>query len=207
MQAATTKSPHITTTSFVLPAQLSATLLTKSLSDNDFQWNSIIDEVPHRRLRVQDLNFEELDERDDTNIISITANRTELPPAPPPPPPMMNGNEPIPPPPPLIIPGGPPPPPPPPPPLLARGMGPPSVTMNSASVGGESPSFKTSTNKPVKTVRLHWREAVPNTIQAIAEGNDSLWTSLNKVKLDTDKLAQLFELRQAEVKVKVKVLR
>jgi len=37
--------------------------------------------------------------------------------------------------------------------------------------------------------------------------NDSLWTTLNKVQLDTDRLGQLFELKHAEVKIKVMILK
>jgi hypothetical protein len=114
-----------------------------------------------------------------------------------------------------MIPGGPPPPPPPlpvggfpPPPFLPRGMGPSLPTTDNSSFGGESSSSKTSSiNKSIKTVRLHWREAAPNTMPLALGANDSLWSSLNKVQLDTDKLAQLFELKQAEVKIKVILLK
>ncbi len=189
---------------------MSDTLLSKPLSDNDLQWEHIVGKVIERRLRVQDLNFEELNEQDDTNIMVINVGRT----GPPPPPPMMNGNGPPPPPPPPMFSGGPPPPPPPPPPMggppppfLPRNMVPPASTMNNGSVGGESSLSKSaSINKPIKTVRLHWREAAPNMMLTAPEPNDSLWTSLNKIELDTDKLGRLFELKQAEVKVKVIIL-
>ncbi len=198
-----TKSPQISSTTFILPTPLPDTLISKPLSDNDLQWEYIVGKVLKRKLRVQDLNFEELDEQDDTNITTISTGR---PGPPPPPPPMINGNL------------TPPPPPPPPPPMmgnglqfpfLSRGMVPPPPTMSNGYIGGELPSSKISSiNKSVKTVRLHWRETVPNPIPTATPGaNDSLWTSLNKVKLDTDKLAQLFELKQAEVKVKVIILK
>jgi hypothetical protein len=80
--------------------------------------------------------------------------------------------------------------------------------MTNSSVGGELSSSKTSlTNKSVKTLRLHWRETAPNMMPTAPGATDSFWTSLNKIELDTDRLARLFELKQAEVKVKVMILK
>jgi hypothetical protein len=80
--------------------------------------------------------------------------------------------------------------------------------MNNGSLGGEFPSSKTSSiNKQVKTIRLHWREAAPNLMPTTPGATDSLWTSLNKIELDNDRLARLFELKQAEVKIKVIILK
>ena len=62
-------------------------MLSKPRSDNDLQWESIVDKVLTRKLVVQDLNFEELDERDDSNIMFMGGGGAMLPP----PPPMMNG--------------------------------------------------------------------------------------------------------------------
>ena len=204
-----------------LSAQMPDALLSKPRSENDLQWESIVGKILSRKLIVQDLNFEELDERDDANIMGIGGARAGFPPPPPmmngsggpPPPPMMPGGPPPPPPPPMG--GGPPPPPPPPmggapppPPFLPRGMGPPPpppMAMNNGGMGGPPPPPKAqpTINKGVKTIRLHWREAAPNMMPTGPGANDSLWTSLNKVKLDTDKLAQLFEVKQTEVKIKV----
>lgn len=194
-----------------LSAQLPDALLSKPRSDNDLQWEYIVGKVLSRKLVVQDLNFEELDERDDTNIMAIGGARPGFPP----PPPMMNGIGGPPPPPPPMMGGGPPPPPPPmggppPPPFMPRGMGPPPpppMSMNNGNMSGAlppPPNKAQSINKGVKTIRLHWREAAPNMMPVGPGADDSLWTSLNKVKLDTDKLAQLFELKQSEVKIKVK---
>ena len=226
LQAATAKSPQISTTSFNLPNQLPDTLLSKPLSDNELQWEYIVGKVLERKLRVQDLNFEDLNDQDDTNIMAINIDRT----GPPPPPPMMNGSGPPPPPPPPPSMGGPPPPPPPPPmmgffpppppppppmmggpppppPFLPRTMGPAPPGMNNGNAGGESSSKSTPANKPIKTVRLHWREASSNLMPMTPGANTTIWTSLNKIELDTDKLARLFELKQAEVKIKVIILK
>jgi hypothetical protein len=79
-------------------------------------------------------------------------------------------------------------------------MGPQPANLSNGSVGGESlPSL----SKPIKTVRLHWRETAPNIMPTVPGANDSVWTGLNKVKLDTDRLGQLFELKHTEVKIKV----
>jgi hypothetical protein len=222
LQQATTKPPPLTIPGIGLSAQLPDALLSKPRSDNDLQWECIVGKVLSRKLVVQDLNFEELDDRDDANIMMIGGGRPGFPPPPPmmngiggpppPPPPMMGGP---PPPPPMM--GGPPPPPPPPmmggpppPPFMPRGMGPPPppppMAMNNGTMGGAPPppNKAQTVNKGVKTIRLHWREAAPNMMPVGPPGaNDSLWTSLNKVKIDTDKLAQLFELKQSEVKIKV----
>jgi hypothetical protein len=215
LQQATTKPPPLSVPGIGLSAQLPDALLSKPRSDNDLQWESIVGRVLSRKLIVQDLNFEELDERDDANIMAIGGARAGFPPpppmmngpgGPPPPPPMMPGGPPPPPPP--MMPGGPPPPMggPPPPPFLPRGMGPPPPPPPPAPMNNAPPppsSKAQPINKGVKTVRLHWREAAPNMMPTGPGANDSLWTSLNKVKLDTDKLAQLFELKQTEVKIKV----
>ena len=225
LQQATTKPPLIVP-GIGLSGQLPDSLLSKPRSDNDLQWESIVGKVLSRKLLVQDLNFEELDERDDANIMAIGAGRPGFPPpppmmngmaGPPPPPPMMPGG---PPPPPPMMPGGPPPPPPmmmggppPPPPFMARGMGPPPppppppMSMNNGGMGGPPPPppRAQAIEKGVKTIRLHWREAAPNMMPTAPGANDSLWTSLNKVKIDTDKLAQLFELKHTDPKIKVNI--
>lgn len=78
---------------------------------------------------------------------------------------------------------------------------------NGAMAGGPPlpPTKAHAVDKGVKTIRLHWREAAPNMMPTVG-ADDSLWTSLNKVTLDTEKLAQLFEVKQTEVKIKVSIL-
>jgi hypothetical protein len=45
LHAATSKSPQISTSSFILPSQLPDTLLSKPLSDNDLEWEYIVGKV------------------------------------------------------------------------------------------------------------------------------------------------------------------
>ncbi|CAF3827901.1 unnamed protein product [Adineta steineri] len=216
-----TKPPPFAIPGVGLSAQLPDAMLSKPRSDNDLQWESVVGKILSRKLIVQGLDFEELDERDDANIMALGGARAGFPPpppmmnssgGPPPPPPMMGGGPP-PPPPPMMMGGGPPPPPPmmmgggpPPPPFLPRGMAPPPppMGMSNGGMGGGAASPKAQPiNKSAKTIRLHWRDAAPNMMPTAAPGpNDSLWTSLTKVKLDTDKLAELFEVKQTEVKIK-----
>jgi len=226
LQQATTKPAPLVIPGIGLSGQLPDNLLSKPRTDNELQWECIVGKGVNRKLVVQDLNFEELDDRDDTNIMGFNLNRSGMPGAPPmmngmgggpppPPPPMMSGGFPPPPPPPMMpgMAGGPPPPPPPPPgmgippppPFLPRGMGPPPPPMpNGPMMGGAqaSASKPQMIDKGIKTIRLHWREAAPNTMPTGQISNDSLWSTLTKVKLDTEKLAQLFELKQTEVKIK-----
>ena len=218
--AASAKSPPIAaSTNFALPNQISDNLLPKPLSDNDLQWEYIVSKVLERQLRVQDLNFEELNEQDDVNIMNMNhlsngsahmmpgggppppppiGGIPPLPPPPPPPPPPMNGIPPPPPPPPMN--GVPPPP----PPFLLRSTGPTPPHGGNNTMNGDSSSTKSLTNtKAVKTVRLHWREAERNTMAQGSNSTDTLWSTLDKVQIDTNRLGQLFELKQAEVKIKV----
>ncbi|CAF3366099.1 unnamed protein product [Rotaria socialis] len=213
LQQATTKPSQLILPGIGLSGQLPDSLLSKPRSDNDLQWEFIVGKLLSRRLVVQDLNFEELDDRDDKSIFTMGGGHMGPPP---PPPPMMNGVGP-PPPPPMMpgfsLPPPPPPPPmggiPPPPPFLPRGMGPPPppppMNMSNGNFNGAPrppPPTAQTNNKSVKTIRLHWRDAAPNMLPTTSGTDDSLWKSLNKVPLDTEKLAQLFELKQSEVKIK-----
>ncbi|CAF1646909.1 unnamed protein product, partial [Adineta ricciae] len=209
LQAATTKSPPLSSVHFSVPIQSPDALVPKPFSDNDLQWEYVNGKVLDRKLCVQDLNFEDLGEQDDANILTITIARPGPPPPPPPLSSMMTNGSSFPPPPPLPPPmtngsSFPPPPPPPPPSLfVSRNSGPSQAYMSNGNFDGDSSiSRASSINKPLKTIRLHWRETAPSTIQDALNGEESLWTSLNKVKVDTERLSQLFELKHADVKIK-----
>jgi hypothetical protein len=139
------------------------------------------------------------------------------PPPPPPPPPMFGGPPPPPPPPPMF--GGPPPPPPPPPMSgLGKPGGPPPPPPPPAFGGGNNKSIGGSSNLSMSTatlneendlntrklVKIHWREA--NIVMASYNSKEeSIWNNLTPVDVDKEKLTHLFELKQTEVKTKVKV--
>lgn len=208
LHAATVKSPATPSTkTFPLPSPVPNGTALKHRSDADLQWEFIHDKIPTRKLCVQDLNFEELDEQDDTSVLQLIPGQGGLPPPPPPPPSssMFSGIGPPPPPPPLPPMGGAPPPPPPPPPLFLPGMmGGPPPPPPPACFGLDPKNLQRpalASTKAVKTIHLHWRETLPNMMGSGSQ--DSLWTSLNKITIDTNKLADLFKMKQATEKVKI----
>ncbi|XP_007477212.2 FH1/FH2 domain-containing protein 1 isoform X1 [Monodelphis domestica] len=150
--------------------------------------------TPQPSLQIGDLDFSDLGEDEDQDLLATESAGAgdvlappPLPGNPPPPPPLPLGCPP-PPPPPLPPFGGAPPPPPPP------GLPPP-------------PPGPSTTDGPIlppkrKTVKLFWREL------KLGQGlkgrgrfgpNPTLWASLEPVTLDTAKLEHLFETRAKEV--------
>ncbi|XP_077568055.1 FH1/FH2 domain-containing protein 3-like isoform X2 [Stigmatopora nigra] len=122
-------------------------------------------------LRIKDLDFSDLLEEEDLDVLDTTdfsclsAPLERLPP----PPPHLPGSL-APPPPPPPLPGAPAPPPPPP-----------------------------SGTKKKKTVKLFWRELKQTETPAKCRfGRGTLWTSLDKVQVDMGKLEHLFESRAKE---------
>lgn len=169
-------------------------------SEADLQWEQI-ERSMKRSLKIKDLDFTELTEVDDVNYVKAQpVGNTPLLPAPmqpsfrlpphnsslPPPPPPPLGN--IPPPPPLL--GKPPAPPPPP----LSGPPPPPPP-------GGLP------NKGKKMVRLHWKEAKAEFFTPSGKTTDTIWSKMTReigpVKVDSEKLEQLFETKTVELKNKV----
>ncbi|XP_057195112.1 FH1/FH2 domain-containing protein 3 isoform X3 [Triplophysa rosa] len=165
--------------------------------ESDHIWDQLM--ASPRELRIKELDFTDLGEEDDEDILEVgtVIGSGDLT-APPPPPPCLSN---LPPPPPLF--GCPPPPPipgmmmPPPPPFLA--------SMPSAHLGspqlcrGEPPLFQ----KKKKTIRLFWNEVRPIDWQYNNQKRcrDSLWSKLDPIKLDTAKLENLFETKSKELPV------
>ncbi|XP_067305148.1 FH1/FH2 domain-containing protein 3 isoform X2 [Pseudorasbora parva] len=161
--------------------------------ESDHIWDQLM--AMPRELRIKELDFTDLGEEDDVDILDVSnvIGPSDL--TPPPPPPCL------PPPPPLF--GCPPPPPipgmmmPPPPPFLAS-IPPPHLGSPQLS-RGEPPLFQ----KKKKTIRLFWNEVRPidweyNNHKRCRE---SLWSKLDPVKLDTAKLENLFETKSKELPV------
>ena len=174
-------------------------------SEADLQWEHI-EKSLNRELKIRTFDFTDLSEADDINYIKAqpASNQAQvmpphnpfripqpgmLPPPPPPPPPMSGGLLPPPPPPPPPPPGAPPPPPPfglpPPPPLQAN-------------------------IQSKKTVKLHWKEAKVEFYTPSGRTTDTIWSKmgreLGQVKIDSEKLEQLFETKTVELKNKVSLL-
>uniref|UniRef100_A0A672LNC4 Formin homology 2 domain containing 3 n=2 Tax=Sinocyclocheilus grahami TaxID=75366 RepID=A0A672LNC4_SINGR len=165
--------------------------------ESDHIWDQLM--ATPRELRIKELDFTDLGEEDDVDILDVgnVIGSSDLTPPPPPPPCLPS----LPPPPPLF--GCPPPPPipgmmmPPPPPFLAS-VHPPHL--GSPQLGrGEPPLFQ----KKKKTIRLFWNEVRPIDWQYSNHKRcrESLWSKLDPVKLDTAKLENLFETKSKELPV------
>ncbi|XP_037392966.1 FH1/FH2 domain-containing protein 3 isoform X7 [Pygocentrus nattereri] len=165
--------------------------------ESDHIWDQLM--ATPRELRIKEMDFTDLGEEDDVDILDVgnlMGSGDHLPP-PPPPPCIPN----LPPPPPLF--GCPPPPPvpsimPPPPPPSMTSMSPSNLGSPQHS-RGEPPLFQ----KKKKTIRLFWNEVRPTDWQCGSHKNckESLWTKLDPVKLDTAKLEHLFETKSKELPV------
>ncbi|XP_077065338.1 FH1/FH2 domain-containing protein 3 isoform X5 [Siphateles boraxobius] len=161
--------------------------------ESDHIWDQLM--AMPRELRIKELDFTDLGEEDDVDILDVSnvIGTSDL--TPPPPPPCL------PPPPPLF--GCPPPPPisgmmmPPPPPFLASIT--PSHLGSPQLSRGEPPLFQ----KKKKTIRLFWNEVRPIDWQYNNHKRcrESLWSKLDPVKLDTAKLENLFETKSKELPV------
>uniref|UniRef100_A0A8C1YTJ1 Formin homology 2 domain containing 3b n=1 Tax=Cyprinus carpio TaxID=7962 RepID=A0A8C1YTJ1_CYPCA len=163
--------------------------------ESDHIWDQLM--ATPRELRIKELDFTDLGEEDDVDILDVgnVIGSSDVTP-PPPPPPCLPG---LPPPPPLF--GCPPPPPipgmmmPPPPPFLAS-VPPPHLGSPQLS-RGEPLLFQ----KKKKTIRLFWNEVRPIDWQYSNHKRcrESLWSKLDPVKLDTAKLENLFETKSKEL--------
>lgn len=165
-------------------------------TEADSRWEEIEKAARRRRLVINDLDFTDLRDLDDVDVLKAPAPKFT---GAIPPPPMMGG---APPPPPPI--GGPPPPPPmggaPPPPPMG-GPPPPPAMSNGKGLK------KTDDNKSKKTVRLHWREVqekvvVPNPTPDVDRAG-TIWQKIKPAPIDANKFEHLFETRVADIKAKV----
>ncbi|XP_008285829.1 FH1/FH2 domain-containing protein 3 isoform X2 [Stegastes partitus] len=160
--------------------------------ESDTIWDQLL--ASPRELRIGDINFTDLTEDDDKDILDAVSmgGCGDLPPPPPPPP---------------FIPRFPPPPPilgscPPPPPLIGIMRPPPPPSFN-ATIPVPPPPEPPLFNKKKKTIRLFWSEVRPTDSQYkdYKRSGDSFWSKLEPVKLDTAKLEHLFETKSKEMPV------
>ena len=162
--------------------------------ESDYIWDQLM--ASPRELRIKEIDFTDLRDEDDMDILDMDTIMGSSDLIPPPPPPLCNSA--LPPPPPLF--GCPPPPPmlgkmmPPPPPFMIP-IPPPSPQLSR----GEVPLFQ----KKKKTIRLFWNEVRPVDWQCKSHKfcKESLWSKLEPIKLDTSKLEQLFESKSKELPV------
>uniref|UniRef100_A0A8C9WSI3 Formin homology 2 domain containing 3 n=1 Tax=Sander lucioperca TaxID=283035 RepID=A0A8C9WSI3_SANLU len=172
------------------PSAASSSLPPKK--ESDYIWDQLM--ATPRELRIKEMDFTDLRDEDDMDILDMDSVMGPSDLIPPPPPPPCNAA--LPPPPPLF--GCPPPPPilgkmmPPPPPFMPP-IPPPSPQLSR----GDMPLFQ----KKKKTIRLFWNEVRPVDWQCKSHKfcKESLWSKLEPVKLDTSKLEQLFESKSKEL--------
>ncbi|KAG9474824.1 hypothetical protein GDO78_003342, partial [Eleutherodactylus coqui] len=161
-------------------------------------------------LKIKDLDFTDLCEEEDFDVLDFEVAETVsssrgsnvnhsppsisgLPFPPPPPPPPFGG-----------CPGFPSPIPPPPvcpPPPLGRGphFPPPPPAPPSFSPVSQD-YFNTTANKKRKTVKLFWKEVKDTECNSRGKfGKSTLWESLDKISVDTEKLEHLFESKAKEL--------
>ncbi|XP_041104366.1 FH1/FH2 domain-containing protein 3-like isoform X5 [Polyodon spathula] len=162
--------------------------------ESDYIWDQLM--ASPRELKIKDMDFTDLGDEDDQDILdmdSFVGSGDQILPPPPPLPSFMA----LPPPPPLF--GCPPPPPipgvmaPPPPPFIVP------QHIGSPQLPRGEPSFQ----KKKKTIRLFWNEVRPMDWQYKTHKccRDSLWSKLEPIKLDTSKLEHLFETKSKELPI------
>ncbi|NXR02915.1 FHOD1 protein, partial [Sagittarius serpentarius] len=176
--------------------------------DVELTWERL--EASPMPLKIKDLDFTDLGEEDDFDILDAgpMANGSFLPPGieatsagaltVPPPPPAVPGCPPPPPPPPAI-PDCPPPPPPPP---VIPGCPPPPGLPGPPAMDGPSQA------KKKRTVKLFWKELkqLDGTVGPGRFGQATLWASLQNVEVNAAKLEHLFESRSKEVPTSKKAI-
>uniref|UniRef100_A0A803VHZ0 Formin homology 2 domain containing 3 n=1 Tax=Ficedula albicollis TaxID=59894 RepID=A0A803VHZ0_FICAL len=162
--------------------------------ESDYIWDQLM--ANPRELKIKDMDFTDLGEEDDVDVLDMDMGPGDSLAPPPPPPPSFLG---LPPPPPPPLFGCPPPPPPSanllaPPPLFSSPQG-----LGSPQVSRGQPAFI----KKKKTIRLFWNEVRPFEWQCKNNKRcrEFLWSKLEPIKVDTSKLEHLFESKSKELPV------
>ncbi|XP_071409706.1 FH1/FH2 domain-containing protein 3 isoform X4 [Pithys albifrons albifrons] len=162
--------------------------------ESDYIWDQLM--ANPRELKIKDMDFTDLGEEDDVDVLDMDMGPGDSLAPPPPPPPSFLG---LPPPPPPPLFGCPPPPPPSanllaPPPLFSTPQG-----LGSPQVPRGQPAFI----KKKKTIRLFWNEVRPFEWQCKNNKRcrEFLWSKLEPIKVDTSKLEHLFESKSKELPV------
>ncbi|PNJ80772.1 FHOD3 isoform 7 [Pongo abelii] len=167
-------------------------------TESDYIWDQLM--ANPRELRIQDMDFTDLGEEDDIDVLDVELGHREAPGPPPPPPPTFLGLPP-PPPPPLLdsIP---------PPPVPGNLLVPPPPVFNAPQGLGWSqvPRGQPTFTKKKKTIRLFWNEVRP--FDWPCKNNrrcrEFLWSKLEPIKVDTSRLEHLFESKSKELSVSKK---
>lgn len=153
--------------------------------ESDYIWDQLM--ATPRELRIGDIDFTDLGDEEDQDVLdsgSLTSGDVPPPPPPcpfnlPPPPPMFGC--------------------PPPPPMFNIRVPPPPPSFSSSALPpAHAPLFQKK-----KTIRLFWTEVRPADwiYRNHRRSQESLWSRLEPVKLDTSKLEMLFESKSKEMPV------
>ncbi|XP_064235325.1 FH1/FH2 domain-containing protein 3 isoform X5 [Aotus nancymaae] len=167
-------------------------------TESDYIWDQLM--ANPRELRIQDMDFTDLGEEDDVDVLDVDLGHREAPGPPPPPPPTFLGLPP-PPPPPLLDSV-------PPPPVPGNLLAPPPPVFNAPQGLGWSqvPRGQPTFTKKKKTIRLFWNEVRP--FDWPCKNNrrcrEFLWSKLEPIKVDTSRLEHLFESKSKELSVSKK---
>lgn len=166
-------------------------------TESDHIWDQLM--ANPRELRIQDMDFTDLGEEDDIDVLDVDLGHGEAPGPPPPPPPTFLGLPP-PPPPPLLDSV-------PPPPIPGNLLAPPPVFNAPQGLGWpQVPRGQPAFTKKKKTIRLFWNEVRP--FEWPCKNNrrcrEFLWSKLEPIKVDTSKLEHLFESKSKELSVSKK---
>ncbi|XP_078271960.1 FH1/FH2 domain-containing protein 3 isoform X4 [Rhinoraja longicauda] len=164
--------------------------------ESDYIWDQLL--ANPRELKIKDIDFTDLEEEDDVDVLDmdtlLSSGDSIL--VPPPPPPFFMGL-PVPPPPPSLHC---------PPPLPVPGMSvppPPPMGLYQQFGSLHPPRGEPMFIKKKKTIRLFWNEVRPIDWQFKKHRRckDPLWTLLEPVKVDIAKLEHLFETKSKELPV------
>ncbi|XP_037662289.1 FH1/FH2 domain-containing protein 3 isoform X1 [Choloepus didactylus] len=163
-------------------------------TESDYIWDQLM--ANPRELRIQDMDFTDLGEEDDIDVLDVDLGPREAPGPPPPPPPTFLGLPP-PPPPPLLDSV-------PPPPVPGNLLAPPPVFSAPRGLGWpQVPKGQPAFTKKKKTIRLFWNEVRP--FEWPCKNNqrcrEFLWSKLEPIKVDTSRLEHLFESKSKELSV------
>lgn len=163
-------------------------------TESDYIWDQLM--ANPRELRIQDMDFTDLGEEDDIDVLDVDLGHGETPGPPPPPPPTFLGLPP-PPPPPLLDSV-------PPPPVPGNLLAPPPVFNAPQGLGWpQVPRGQPAFTKKKKTIRLFWNEVRP--FEWPCKNNrrcrEFLWSKLEPIKVDTSRLEHLFESKSKELSV------
>ncbi|XP_026639308.1 FH1/FH2 domain-containing protein 3 isoform X3 [Microtus ochrogaster] len=166
---------------------------TQLKTESDYIWDQLM--ANPRELRIQDMDFTDLGEEDDIDVLDVDLGPREAPGPPPPPPPTFLGLPP-PPPPPLLDTV-------PPPPVPGNLLASPVFSTPQGLGWSQVPRGQPAFTKKKKTIRLFWNEVRP--FEWPNKNNrrcrEFLWSKLEPIKVDTSRLEHLFESKSKELSV------